>query len=43
MALESLFDEGLFLFCGHVVEDGLDRVSALLVTANLYKVVLDQI
>ena len=43
VALQRLLDEVFFLLSGHVVENGLDGVRALLVTTDLNEVILDQV
>ena len=41
VALKCLLDETLLLLGCHIAQDGLDRVGALLVAADLDKVILD--
>ena len=43
MTLKSLFDEVFFIFSSDVIENGLNRMSALLVTADFDKVIPDQV
>ena len=43
MALESLTNKIFFVIHRHIVEDGLDRMSALLMAADLNKIISDQI
>ena len=43
VALQRLFDEVFFLLSGHIVENGLNCVCALLVTTDLNEVILDQV
>ena len=43
VALQRLLYEVFFLLSGHIVENGLNGVSALLVTTDLNEVILDQV
>ena len=43
MTLESLTNKVFFVIHCHIVEDGLDRMSALLMAADLNKIISDQI
>jgi len=43
MTLKSLFDEIFFIFSGDVIENGLNRMSALLMAADFDKVIPDQV
>ena len=43
MALQSLLYEGFLLFCGHIVQNGLDCVRALFVAANFDEVFFNQV